>query len=153
MTPALRHNKAAETAPEAAPRGLPVFRALAATAFAANAPLLAWLLLAGRLWTALSALAGLAVGLAIYGSLHLFVGRGLELFLDGVRGRAKPQTGGLTALFALLMPLKYLALGGLMYLLVRGGHLSIFWFVVGFVLTQVAVTLAAVRHMARRPRP
>ncbi len=133
-------------------RGFPAFRPLAATAFAANAPLLAWLLMTGRLWPALSALAGLGVGLAVYGSLHLFVGRGLEPLLPGIRGKAKPSTGGLTALFALLLPLKYLGLGGLMFLLARSGHLNLFWFAIDFVVTQVAITSAAVVFLARQPR-
>ncbi len=132
--------------------GLPAFRPLAATAFACNAPLLAWLLIAGRLWTAVSVLAGLVVGLAVYGSLHLFVGWGLEPFVAGVRGQAKPHTGGATVIFAFLLPLKYLLIGGLMFLLIHAGHLSLFWFVVGFLITQVSVTVATVLHLMRQPR-
>jgi len=132
--------------------GLPMFRPLAVTAFAANAPLLAWLLLAGRLGTALSVLAGLGIGLAVYGSLHLFIGRGLEPFFAGIRGQAKPADGA-KALFVALLPVKYLVLGGLMFLLVRGGHLSIAWFTVGFLITQVSVTVATVLHLARQRRP
>lgn len=140
--------------PAAASRrsGLPAFGLLARAAFAVNAPVLAWLLIEGRLWTALSVLAGLGVGLAVYGSLHLFVGRGLEPFLPSIRGQAKPPTGGATAVFAILLPLKYLLIGGLMYLLIRGGHLSLFWFVVGFLITQVSVTAATVLHLAKQPR-
>ena len=131
---------------------LPAFRALAVTAFAANAPVLAWALIAGRLWLALSVLAGLSVGLAVYGSLHLFVGRGLDPIVANIRGQAKPPTGGATALFAVMLPLKYLLIGGLMFLLVRGGHLSLFWFVVGFLITQVSVTATTVLHLGRQPR-
>ena len=40
------------------PSGLPLFRPLAVSAFAANVPLLSWLLLAGRLANGLSLLAG-----------------------------------------------------------------------------------------------
>ena len=132
--------------------GLPAFGPLAGAAFAVNAPLLAWLLMSGRAWTALSVMAGLAVGLAVYGSLHLFVGRGLDPFMAGLRGQAKPPTGGVTVIFAVLLPLKYLLIGGLMYLLIRGGHLSLFWFVVGFLITQVSVTVATVLHLMKQPR-
>ena len=86
----------AQQRPEAVPssgEGLPLFRPLAAIAFAANAPVLAWLLLVGRLGTALSVLAGLAIGLAVYGSLHLFITRGLEPFFASIRGQAKPADG------------------------------------------------------------
>lgn len=131
--------------------GLPAFRPLAVIAFAANVPLLAWLLLAGRLGTALSVLAGLAIGLAVYGSLHLFIGRGLEPFFAGIRGQAKPADGA-KALFVALLPVKYLVLGGLMFLLVRGGHLSIVWFTVGFLITQVSVTATTVLHLAKLRR-
>jgi len=102
--------------------GLPAFRPLAGVAFAANVPALAWLLMVGRLGNGLSVLAGLTIGLA----------------LDGAKG-----------LFIALLPLKYLVLGGLMFLLVRGGHLSIAWFTVGFLITQVSITVATVSHLAR----
>lgn len=132
--------------------GLPLFRPLAFAAFAANAPLLVWLLLAGRLNTALSVLAGFTIGLAVYGSLHLFIGRGLEPFFVGIRGRAKPAASGATALFAALLPLKYLVLGGLMFLLIRGGHLSLVWFALGFLIVQVSITLATLSHLTRQQR-
>ena len=132
--------------------GLPLFRPLAVTAFAANVPVLAWLLMAGRLGNGLSVTAGLIIGLTLYGSLHLFIGRGLEPFFAGIRGRAKPAAGGATMLFATLLPLKYLVLGGLMFLLVRGGHLSLIWFTVGFLTTQVSITAAAVLHLAKLRR-
>ena len=79
----------------------------------------------------------------------MFVGRGLDPIVAGIRGQAKPPTGGATALFAVLLPLKYLLIGGLMFLLIRGGHLSLFWFVVGFLITQVSVTVATVLHLAK----
>lgn len=128
------------------------FRPLAIVAAAVNIPAFAGLLLIGHLWSAFSVLAGLGLGMAVYGSLHLFVGRGLEPFLPAVRGRSKPATGGMTFFFALLLPLKYLALGGLMWLLWRSGHLSLVWLAAGFVTTQVAVTAAAVRQMLRAPK-
>ena len=128
--------------------GLPAFRPLAGVAFAANVPALAWLLMVGRLGNGLSVLAGLTIGLALYGSLHLFIGRGLEPFFAGIRGQAKPADGA-KGLFIALLSLKYLVLGGLMFLLVRGGHLSIAWFTVGFLITQVSITVATVSHLAR----
>ncbi len=131
---------------------LPAFGRLAAAAAAANAPLLAWALMTAHTRPAFSILAGLGLGLAVYGSLHLFVGRGLDPFVQGVRGKAHPKTGGATAVFALLLPLKYLVLGGLMWLLWRTGQLSLLWFGVAFLVTQLSVTLAAVAHLARHPR-
>ena len=131
--------------------GLPPFRPLAVIAFAANVPLLSWLLMTGRLGNGLSLLAGLSVGLALYGSLHLFIGRGLEPFFAGVRGRANPAAfGGAKSLFVALLPLKYLVIGALMFVLIRGGHLSLVWFIVGFLTTQIAITAAAVSHLAKQ---
>ena len=135
-----------------APSGLPPFRPLAAAAFAANVPLLSWLLLTGRAVSGLSLLAGLSVGLVLYGSLHLFVGRALEPLFAGLRGQAKPNLGGAKTFFVALLPLKYLLLGGLMFLLIRGGHLSIGWFAAGFVTTQVSVTAATVVRFAGQRR-
>ena len=131
--------------------GLPLFRPLAVIAFAANVPVLAWFLLTGKLGIALSVSAGLAIGLALYGSLHLFIGRGLEPFFASIRGQAKPPAGA-KGVFVALLPLKYLVLGGLMFLLVRGGHLSIAWFCVGFLITQVSITVATILHLAKQRR-
>ncbi len=132
--------------------GLPPFRPLAAVAFAANVPVLSWLLIAGRLENALSLLSGFFVGIALYGSLHLFIGRGLEPLFAGIRGQAKPNIGGAKMLFVALLPLKYLLIGGLMFLLIRGGHLSLLWFILGFMVTQVSITAAAVSHLAKLRR-
>lgn len=132
------------------PSGLPPFRPLAAAAFAANVPLLSWLLLTGRVTTAFSLLGGFLIGIALYGSLHLFVGRALEPLFAGIRGQAKPNVGGAKTLFVALLPLKYLVLGGLMFLLIRGGHLSILWFSVGFIVTQVAITVDTMLYLARQ---
>ncbi len=141
-----------QVATPASPSGLPPFRPLAVTAFAANVPALSWLLLCGRLENGLSLLAGFFVGTALYGSLHLFIGRGLEPLFASVRGQAKPNIGGTKTLFVVLLPLKYLVIGGVMFLLIRGGHLSLLWFIVGFLVTQVSVTAAAIPHLARQRR-
>ncbi len=139
----------ADKAPPA-PNGLPPFRPLTVTGFAANVPLLSWLLLTGRPANALGLLAGFLIGIALYGSLHLFVGRALEPLFAGIRGQAKPNIGGSKTFFVALLPLKYLVLGGLMFLLIRGGHLSILWFSVGFVVTQISITAATILHLARQ---
>jgi len=138
--------------PAAAPTsqsGLLPFQPLAVIAFAANVPVLSWLLIVGRFEDALSLLAGFFVGIALYGSLHLFIGRGLEPLFAGIRGQAKPNIGGAKMLFVALLPLKYLLIGGLMFLLIRGGHLSLLWFIIGFVVTQVSITAATVSHLAK----
>lgn len=132
--------------------GLPPFRPLAAAACAANVPLLCWLLLTGQAASSLGLLAGLLIGLVLYGSLHLFIGRALEPLFAGIRGQAKPSAGGAKSVFAALLPLKFLLLGGLMFLLIRGGHLSIGWFAAGFVTTQVSVTAATVMRFAGQRR-
>lgn len=134
----------------AAPSGLPPFRPLVVTAFAANVPLLCWLLLTGRMANALSLLVGFLIGIVLYGSLHLLVGRALEPLFASLRGQAKPNIGGAKTLFVALLPLKYLVIGGLMFLLIRGGHLSILWFAIGFVFTQVSTTSATVLQFARQ---
>lgn len=130
--------------------GLPPFRPLVITAFAATALPLAWLLLTVHMANALSLLAGFGVGIALYGSLHLFIGRALTPLFASIRGQAKPNVGGTKSLFVALLPLKYLIIGGLMFALTRGGHLSLLWFVVGFLVTQVSITAATVRHLARQ---
>ncbi|MGI4790971.1 MAG: hypothetical protein ACRYFS_19250 [Janthinobacterium lividum] len=134
---------------EASKTGLPPFRPLAIIAFSANVPILSWMLLTGRLGNSLSTLAGFLIGIALYGSLHLFIGRGLEPFFASVRGQAKPVVGGTKTLFIALLPLKYLVIGGLMFLLIRGGHLSIVWFIVGFLITQISITVATVSRLAK----
>jgi hypothetical protein len=137
---------------QASKESLPPFRPLAGIAFAANVPAISWLLLTGRLGSSLSVLSGLFVGLLLYGSLHLFIGRGMESFFASVRGQAKPAVGGAKTVFLALLPLKFLVIGGVMFLLVRGGHLSLIWFVVGFLTTQASITAAAVLHLAKPRR-
>lgn len=129
--------------------GLPAMSRLAWAAVGVSAPAAAVLLLMGRLRPALGILAGLVIGLVVYGLLHVLVGRVLGPFLSSVRGQAKPAAGGGTFTFVALLPLKFLLLGGLMFLLLRVGHVSLLWFAVGFLLTQVSVTIAAVGHLAR----
>jgi hypothetical protein len=152
MSSVLSPQRASTEQTGSARRGLPEFGRLAYTALGANALLIAILLLTNRRWSAVSVLAGLVVGLAVYGSLHLFVGRGLEPLVASVRGHAKPAAGGPTMLFVCLLPLKYLLLGGLLYLLVRAGHVSLVWLGVGFLVTQATITTATVLHLMRTPR-
>ena len=90
-SPLLQEPLAETPSGKAAPSGLPPFRPLAVTAFAANVPLLSWLLLTGRLASAVSLLAGFLIGIALYGSLHLFVGRALEPLFAGIRGQGEAK--------------------------------------------------------------
>jgi hypothetical protein len=131
---------------------LPAFGKLAVSAVLANAPLLMWALITRHGRPALSIVAGVVFGLAVYGALHLFVGRGLDPFVQNLRGKANAKTGGATAVFALLLPLKYVVLGGLLWLLWRTGELNLLWFAVAFLIVQLSVTLTAVAHLTRHPR-
>lgn len=131
---------------------LPSFRVLAGAALAANAPVLAYMIASARFSGGFGVAAGVMIGLAVYGSLYLFVSRGLDPFVKNIRGSGKAASGGPTFLFALLLPLKYLALAALMWLFWRVGHMSLSWFAVGFLITQISVTVAAAAHLARSPR-
>jgi hypothetical protein len=131
---------------------LPSFGRLAGSAAAANAPLVLWLLMTGHGRPVYSLLAAFVMGMAVFGSLYLFVGRGLDPFVRAHRGQAKPATGSATFAFALLLPLKYLVLGGLLWLMWHTGHLSLLWFIVGFLITQISVTVTAAAQLSRRPR-
>jgi hypothetical protein len=131
---------------------LPNFGLLSSAALASNLLLSVGLLGLGLGHAVVSVMAGWMVGLVVYGTLYLFVGRGLDPFVSRLRGKAKPSTAGQTLIFGLMLPVKYLALGLLIWLIWRTGQLNLLWFSAGFIVTQISVTAATVAHMARCPR-
>jgi len=130
---------------------LPSFWGFVAVAAIANAPVVGLLLLRASIKPAFSVAVGLATGLVVYGTLHLFINRGLDFFLVGVRGQAQPQSGGSAVLIAMLLPLKYVVIGAALYWLVNAGALAVPWVAVGFMITQVAVTAKSMKRLKSMP--
>ena len=130
---------------------LPGFGYFAGAAALSNAPIVAWLLITSHLKPAFGVVVGLISGLVVYWSLHLFINRGMDLFIPDVRGRAKVDTGSPAVLLGLLLPLKYLVIGAGLYLLYTAHLLDVPWVAVGFAITQLAVISRAVKRLKSMP--
>lgn len=132
--------------PPEAPAALPGFRHLAGAACLWGALPIALLLLAGRLWLAVSVGLGLAISLGVCGLLFLFVERVAPLFFGAARGRAgSALTGGAQLQFLLLLGAKlvFIALLGAAFLTLR--HVNSIAVLIGFLLAQTAIVLLALR--------
>jgi hypothetical protein len=130
---------------------LPSFWGFAAIAAMANAPVVGLLLLRASIKPAFSVGVGLATGLVVYATLHLFINRGLDFFLVGVRGQTRPQSSGSAVLIAMLLPLKYVVIGAALYWLVNAHAVAVPWVAVGFMITQIAVTVSAMKRLRSMP--
>lgn len=121
---------------------LPALTALSAAGFAANAPLLAVLLLRGYAWMGFSLFSGYALGLLIYGFLYGVVNQSFALPSKAARTK-RP----LPANFGLLLVGKLLVFGGAVALLLCAVHVAALWMLVGLFLTQIGVTANIMRWL------
>ncbi len=128
---------------------LPPFITLGAISLAANMPAVGLYLFGNKLGIALSILAGYLIGMVVYGFLYAFVTKGLDLFIKGMRGSASPDIRGPIGSFVVLLVVKFIALGALVFGIVRFGHVNILALAFGAVVTQIAMTCSVVVHMER----
>jgi hypothetical protein len=160
---AARHGASAPAMQAGNDDRLPSFWGFAAIAAIANAPVVGLLLLCASIKPAFSVGVGLATGLLVYATLHLFINRGLDFFLVGVRSQAPSdslpfregagvgQSGGSAVLIAMLLPLKYVVIGAALYWLVNAHAVDVPWVAVGFMITQIAVTVSAMKRLRSMP--
>ncbi len=120
---------------------LPAFTALSAAGFAANAPLLAVLLLRGYAWMGVSLFSGYALGMLIYGFLYGVVNQDFAASRKAVRARRLPAN------FGLLLIGKMLVFGGAVAILLCVVHVAALWMLAGVFLTQVGVTANIMRWL------
>lgn len=128
-------------APRSTKAFLPAFTALSAAGFAANAPLLAVLLLRGYAWMGLSLFSGYALGMLIYGFLYGVVNHGFALPTKAER-RKRPLPA-----FGLLLVGKLLVFGGAVAFLLCVLHVAALWMLAGVLLTQIGVTAHIMRWL------
>lgn len=129
---------------------LPTYRQLVTSACWVCAPALAFFLLQGKLWPAVSVGIGLALSVTVCGLLYLFVARGMDYFVAGVRGTSGAQKNGSTLQFALLLPAKFLLVGVLGWALLTLHSINYLAVLVGFGLAQAAITFTAAKHFTKR---
>lgn len=133
------------------PASLPDFRRLLAAACWACAPVLAFFLIGGKLWPALSVGIGLVLSVTVCAMLYLFVARGMDYFVASVRGTGgAQQKNGSVGQFVILLPAKFLVIGLLGWALLTLHQINYIAVLVGFGLAQIAITVTAARHFAKR---
>lgn len=128
---------------------MPSLRTLANAAFYANAPFLAYFLLTKRLHIALSIAGGLVLGMVLNSILYFIVNQGAAILGRGEANPTTPQKLGQTGGFAGLTGGKFIITGGLMFVMVVILKLNVYFLAGGFLLTQIAVTLTAMKRMMR----
>lgn len=115
-----------------------------------NAPLVAWFLLAGKLWSVGSVFAGVAISLAACGLLHLFVARIMPFLIAGLSGRGRNLDQGTLMQFIALVGVKFLAIGLLGYLILNFREVNLPAVLIGFAMTQTAIVAIVARHYRTR---
>lgn len=141
---------ASQTVPRGASKALPRFPSLAGSACTAGALPVALLLLAGRVWLAVSAALGVGISLGVCGLLFVFIERVVPLWIGGARdhaGAAPAQGAQIQFLLLLGAKLAFIALVGAAFLTLR--PVSPVAVLVGFVLGQSAIVVSASRY--RKP--
>jgi hypothetical protein len=124
---------------------LPDLGALVRIALLANLPLIGFCLVTSKVRAGVSIGAGVVVALGVYTVLHAFAGRGLKLFV-GV-GADRAGTAASKLLVAGAMILKFVVVGALIYVLLHGKYVGIVSFLVGFVVSQVAITMICLKRL------
>lgn len=133
------------------PTSLPGFRRLLAAACWTCAPVLAYFLIEGKLWPALSIGIGLVLSVTVCAMLYLFVARGMDYFVASVRGTSgAQQKNGSVGQFVILLPAKFLVIGLLGWALLTLHQINYIAVLVGFGLAQIAITVTAARHFTKR---
>ncbi len=129
--------------------GLPSFGRLVSASCWACAPAVAFLMLSRHLWLTLSVLMGLALSVTVCGMLYLFVARGMDYFVAGVRGGVREKNGSVGQ-FVLLLPAKFVVVGLLGWALLTLHSINYVAVLVGFGLAQTAIAATAARHFTKR---
>lgn len=138
-------------APEAkVPSSLPGYRQLLTAACWVCSPFAAFFLLQGKLWLALSVGIGLALSVTVCAMLYVFVARGMDYFVAGVRGSGAQNKNGSVGQFVILLPAKFLVVGLLGWALLTIHQINDIAVLVGFGLAQTAITVTAARHFTKR---
>jgi hypothetical protein len=131
------------------PISLPTYGRLVSASCWVCAPIIAFLLLGGRMWLALSVIIGLVLSVTVCGLLYLFVARGMDYFVAGVRGGPQEKNGSVGQ-FMLLLPAKFLIVGLLGWALLTLHSINYIAVLVGFGLAQTAIAVTAARHFTKR---
>ena len=126
---------------------LPPFVELARTAAIAVLGAIAVAIVLRQLRSAESLAAGLAVCLAMYAGIYTFVQVIARVALALYGGEPHARTGGLMPWFLLAMIGKFFGIGIFLFLLVKYLHVNVLTMLLGFLIAQIAITVACVCRM------
>lgn len=130
---------------------LPGYGHLIRAALLSVAPLVALSLLGGRVWWAISLLAGCAISAAVGGVLHLLIGRAMGYFVASLRGPADAQANPASLLqFAALLLLKFVVIAGVAWAIVSVHSLNLLVVLAGFLVAHAAIIVTATRFLKRQ---
>ena len=128
---------------------LPSIKELACVSGWVNAPVLAVLLILGRLSLALSIVGGSLVSFLLCSFLGIMVGRLLAVFSTEYQGNSNAMSDQTTILkFVGLGMAKFIAIG-LVMLAIVWLHANLYGVLVGFVITQIAVVIFSAKLKKR----
>jgi len=132
------------------PGFLPPFKSLSLAALASNAPVIGGLLVFNKVHLGLGVFAGYALAVVVYGFLYMFVTRGMDPLIDGMRGQANPPVKGALGVFMMQLALKFIALGALVYCLLHLLAVNVVGLAIGACVTQLAVTVYVVKYISHK---
>lgn len=129
---------------------LPSFARMARIAGIAISPFVALCLIGGKVWLALSLMAGVVLSLAVCGMLYLFVNLGMASMVAGLQERSAADRSAQTMQFILALFAKFLVLAGVGYAVMTLHSISLPAILTGFIVAQTAIVLTATRHWNSR---
>jgi hypothetical protein len=124
------------------------FGDLVSPALLANGLICAGLLFEKRLFLALSVASGGGVALLIYATLNAVIDRTFSSLLNGPRQEFIKSPANRSMLGALVAG-KFIVVGALLYVLFELLHVSVGAFTVGFVVTQIVVSIGVYQKMKK----
>jgi hypothetical protein len=124
------------------------FGDLVSPALLANGLICAGLLFEKRLFLALSVASGWGVALLIYATLNAVIDRTFSSLLNGPRQEFIKSPANRFMLGALVAG-KFIVVGALLYVLFELLHVSVGAFTVGFVVTQIVVSIGVYQKMKK----
>jgi hypothetical protein len=126
---------------------LPSLQSLAMPPLLANGLTVALMLIGKHAAEAAAVAGGCGVGLLIYAALHVFTEKVFGTLFSRTGGVTTTAQGGLIA-FGVFAGGKFILVGAIMYGLIAVLHLSIAAFIVGFIITQITVSVPVIKRLA-----
>jgi hypothetical protein len=125
---------------------IPALKELVTPAILVNGLIVSLLFCAKHLLLGLSVTGGLVVGLIVFSALHYFANNVFGVFFTQSSNVKEPLPGNML-FFGMLAGGKFIVVGILMYVLIAVLHCNIAAFVVGFLVTQICVSISVIKRL------